>query len=77
MEQGLHVDADLFVVAVDLGPDGGFASHPGATDSGEDGADDLLAQGEQGGDDAGWLCGQVVAPGVAGFDDEVFAAQFA
>jgi hypothetical protein len=33
----------------------GFAAHAGAWDAGEDGADDVLAQGEQGGDDAGWL----------------------
>lgn len=26
-EQGLHVDADLFVVAVDVCPDLGFAAH--------------------------------------------------
>ncbi|MGH3874028.1 MAG: hypothetical protein ACRDSR_21430 [Pseudonocardiaceae bacterium] len=54
MEQGLHVDADLFVVAVDLGPGGGFVSFPGVVDAGEDGADDVVAQGAQGGGDAGW-----------------------
>jgi hypothetical protein len=51
----VHVDAQGFVVAVDVGPGGGFASHAGASDVGEDGVNDLLAQGEQGGDDPGWL----------------------
>ena len=52
LEEGLHVDADLLVVAVDAGPGDGLASHPGAADAGEDGPDDVLAQGQQGGDGA-------------------------
>jgi hypothetical protein len=42
------------VVAVDGGPGGGFAAAAGAADAGEDGADALVAQREQGGDDPGW-----------------------
>ena len=52
MEEGLHVDADLFVVAVDAVPGLGFSTHPWAADAGEDGRDDLVAEGEQGGDGA-------------------------
>ena len=69
----MHIDTDSFVVAVDAGPVRGFASHPGAAHRGEDRSDDLVAQGEQGGDGArsqGW---DVVAAGSAGFVDEPFA----
>jgi hypothetical protein len=44
VEEGLHVDAEGFVVAVDAGPVGGFAAHPGASDADEDGCDDVIAQ---------------------------------
>jgi hypothetical protein len=54
-----------------------FAARSGAADAGEDRADHLFAQGEQGGDGAGGFGGQVVAAGPAGFDDQVFAAQLA
>jgi len=74
VEEGVHVEPEGFVVAVDAGPGGGFASPSWAADTGQDGADDLLAQGEQVGDGAGWLWRQVVAPGSAGFGDQVFAA---
>ena len=53
----MHGDAEGFVVAVDGGPVGGFAFQSWTADSGEDGADDLLAQGKQRGDCGGWLCG--------------------
>jgi hypothetical protein len=43
VEEGVHLDADPFVGAVDVGPDGGFAAYAGAADTGEDGADDLIA----------------------------------
>jgi ABC-2 type transport system ATP-binding protein len=43
VEEGLHVDAEGLVVAVDAGPGLGFAAHPGAADPGEDGRDDLVA----------------------------------
>src|SRR5262249_17512070 len=55
VEEGLHDDTDLFVVAVDGGPGLGFADHTRAADPGQDGAMTLVAEREQGGDDAG--CG--------------------
>ncbi len=73
---GQHADAEGFVVTVDLGPAGGFASHPQAADAG-DGGDNLVAQDEQGGDGAGGLGWGFIASGAARFDDEVFAAEFA
>ena len=48
----MHSDAEGLVVAVDASPDGGFASYPGAANPGEDRADDLVAEGEHGGDSA-------------------------
>ena len=77
LEERLHVDADLLVVAVNVGPGGRFASPAGAADAGEDRCEDLLAQGQQGGDGARGLRFQVVAAGPAGFGDEVLAAEFA
>ena len=61
-EEGLHGDAEGFVVAVDGSPGGGLASDPGAADAGEDRCDDLVAEGEQGGDGAGGWCWGLVAP---------------
>src|SRR6476659_6470719 len=52
IEERLHIDTDSFVVTVDAGPVRGFASHAGAAQPGEDRGDDLVAQGEQGGDRA-------------------------
>ena len=46
------MDADLFVVAVDPVPGLGFSTHSRAADPGEDGGDDLVAEGEQRGDGA-------------------------
>ena len=77
MEEGLHVDAQGFVVAVDAGPVGGFAAHPGAADAGQDGCDDVVAQCQESGDGAGCWCGDLVAVGSTGFDDEFFTAEFA
>jgi hypothetical protein len=51
-EQRLHVDADSFVVTVDAGPVRGFAAHGRAAHRREDRGDDLVAQGQQGGDGA-------------------------
>ena len=50
----------------------GWPANPG-----EDGRDDVVAEGEERGDGAGGVGGDVVAPGPIGFDDELFAAQFA
>jgi hypothetical protein len=75
LEEGLHIDADLLVVAVDAGPGGRFASPPETADAA--GCDDVLAQGQQGGDGARGLRLQVVAAGPAGFDDQFLAAEFA
>lgn len=62
MEEGMHADAEGLVVAVHASPDGGFAPHAGAADSGEDRADDLVTEGKQRGDGAGGLRGDAVAP---------------
>ena len=73
----MHIDTDLFVVAVDAGPVRGFASHARAAQPGEDRGDDLIAEGEQGGDRACGGCPDVVAAASAGFVDELFAPQLA
>jgi hypothetical protein len=52
-EQGVHVAAEGFVVAVDTGPGRGWASASRNPDAGEDGADDLVTKGEQAGNGAG------------------------
>ncbi len=62
-EEGLHADTEGFVVAVDVVPVGGFASHSGAAHAGEDRADDLVAEGEQRCDGAGGLVRHVVVAG--------------
>ena len=76
MEEGLHVDPQGFVVAVDLGPGFGFAALSWAADSGQDRGDDVVAEGEQGGDGAGGVEWHVVAAGPAGFDDRCFPRIF-
>jgi len=48
-----------------------------AADTGEDGADDLVAEREQGGDRAGCGGWAVVAVRAAGFDQEVFSPELA
>ena len=72
------MDADSFVVAVDPVPVRlGFRPIRGLRIRGQDRGDDLVAQGEQGGDGArgdGW---DVVAAGATGSVDELFAAEFA
>src|SRR6266568_837511 len=77
VEEGLHGDAEALVVAVDAGPVRGLASPAGAADPGQDGGDDLVAEGEQGGDGAGRLGRDVVAAGPAGLGGEVLAAELA
>ena len=67
-EERLHVDADSFVVAVDACPVRGFASQAGAAHRGEDRGDDLVAQGEQGGDGAGGQRWDSVAAGASGLE---------
>ena len=56
---GLQVDAQGFVVAVDGGPGHGFAAHSWAADTGDDGRDDLVAEGCDGAGGIGW---DVVTP---------------
>ena len=77
VEQGLHVAAEGFVVAVDGGPVLGWAALSGCSDPGDEGGDDFVAEGEQRGDGARGDLGNVVAAGAAGFEDELFAAEFA
>ena len=72
MEEVLHADAEGLVVAVDGGPVGGFAAAAGAADAGEDGGDDLVAEGEEGRDSAGRLGRDVLAAGPAGLTAKFF-----
>jgi hypothetical protein len=74
VEESLHLGAESLVVAVDGCPGGGFTSAAGAADACEDRGDDVVAEGEQGGDGAGCLGRGVVAAGAAGLVDEVLAA---
>src|SRR6266516_2509156 len=66
VREGLHADTEVLVVAVDCGPVGGLSSHPGAAHPGKDRADDVFAEGKQGGDRAGRLGWYLVAAGAAG-----------
>src|SRR6266567_6040421 len=77
VEEGLHAGAEALVVAVDAGPVRGLASPAGAADPGQDRGDDLVAEGEQGGDGAGRLGRDVVAVGPAGLGGEAVAAELA
>jgi hypothetical protein len=63
------------VVAVDGGPDAGFAAPAGASNAGEDGGDNLVAEGEQGSDGAGGGGWDVVSARAAGLADQPLAAQ--
>jgi tetratricopeptide (TPR) repeat protein len=76
-EERLHADPEVFVVAVDGGPDLGLAAHAGAADAGHEGRDDVVAEGEQRGDEAGAVRRNLVAAGPAGLVDEVLAAELA
>jgi len=59
LEQAVHVDAQSLVVAVDPGPGGRWAAVPRGADSGQQRRDDLVADGEQGGDGAGTCSGHL------------------
>jgi hypothetical protein len=52
-EDGLHVGAEGFVVAVGAGPPGGFASGWRGAHAGQDRGNGLVTEGQQGGDKAG------------------------
>src|SRR5512143_3849020 len=75
VEEGLHVDPEGLVVAVDGGPDRGCASEAWAADAGQDGRGDVLAQSQQRRDGAGSLEGDLVAAAASGFGDEVLPAE--
>ena len=77
VEEVVHVAAEGFVVAVDGGPGGWWSAAAGDADTGEDGGDDVIAQGEDGDDGSGRLGVDVVAAAAARFVDEVVAAEFA
>jgi len=55
----------------------GLRPRRGAAHSGEDRREDVIAQGEQGGDGAGCTGGNPVAAGLAGLDGQVLAAELA
>src|SRR5258708_9406008 len=76
-EERLHADAEGLVVAVDGGPVRWHASAARAAHAREDGGDDLVAEGEKGGDGAGRSGRGVVAAGPARVDGEVLAAELA
>ena len=76
-EQGLHADTEVLVITVDGGPDRGLAAHAGAADPGQDRREDVVAEGEQRGDDTGAVSRDVVAAGPAGFADELLTAELA
>ena len=76
VEQRLHADAQSLVVAVDAGPVSRLAAPAGAADAGQDRGDDVVAEGEQGGDGSGSLRRDVVTAGSAGFVREALPAQF-
>jgi hypothetical protein len=60
-EQGLYANPESLVVTVDVGPVCGLSAPAGAADSGQDGRDDVIAEGELGGDGAGRVRGDLVA----------------
>src|SRR6266511_3235366 len=62
IEEGLHPEAEGFVMLVGAGPGRGLAALFGDADTGQEGADDLVAQHQQGGDGAQRLGWGVVAP---------------
>src|SRR4051794_37390302 len=77
VEEFLHGDAELLVVAVDGGPVRRFAALAWAADTGEDGGDDLVAQGDEADQYAGGVGWDPVAVGASDLVDEVFGAEFA
>ena len=77
VEEGLHGDADLFVVAVGSGPARRSGPAVGAAETGQDGSDDVIAQGDETGDGPCGVGWDVVAVGAADLGDEVLGAQLA
>jgi Transposase len=73
VEEGLHVGAEGFVVAVDAVQCAGLRPMRGCG-PGEDRGDDLVAEGEEGGDGAGGVGRDVVAAGAAGAAGAGFAS---
>jgi hypothetical protein len=55
----------------------GFAAEAGAANAGEDRGDDVVAEGDDTGDDAVGIVGHVVATVAARLVDESFAAELA
>src|SRR5437588_2426636 len=76
-EQGGHVGPEVFVVLVDGGQPGRDMIVPADLDTGQNRGDDVVPEGEQRRYGPGGRAGQVVAPGSAGFADELLAAEFA
>lgn len=72
-----HANAQGLVVAVDGGPVCRFASHARAADAGEDGCDDMVAEGEQRDHGPAGVRWDVVTAGPAGFVDQLLAAELA
>ena len=77
MEEGLHAEAEGFIVAVDRCPGGGFAPSSRAPDAGQDGTDHLVADQEQRSDGASRIWGDPVAPGSSWFVEHLLAAELA
>jgi len=77
VEEGVHGDAEGFVVAVDGSPAGWFASEARAANAGQDGGDDLVAKDKDSGDGASRFGWYVIAPSVCGLGHEMVAAEFA
>ena len=66
LEQGVHAGGERFVVMVDEGEVGWFASSCWGADAGEDRGDDVLAEHEEGADGSGCVGWDVVAATSAG-----------
>lgn len=65
VEQGLHVEAEGFVVAVDGRPGLGWAASSWCADSVYQGRDDVVAGGEQRGDGVRRACGSWLSARIA------------
>ena len=75
-EEGAHVGAKDVVVAIDLGSGVRWPARSWAADAGEDGCEDLVAEGGDARDGACRFRADAVAAGVSGFLEEVFPADF-
>src|ERR1039458_4868569 len=76
-EEGLHVDAERFVVAVDARPSGRLAALTRTADTGEDRVDYVLAKDAERGDRARGLRWNVIAARSLRFREELFCAELA